>query len=204
MNRKQLYNHSERQKMILDNRMKLLAIPPTENWRDAILHWAKRYKQEVSQEEPELWELEKELLALREKVHQRKHLTKDELVKLVSWKIHWQSKWKHRPVTKNSEGSVVTHTSAAFRTTDIQKSIDHLSKLKGIRLSVGSAILHLFHEDNFPIYDQHALRAVGEKKEERLWRSYVVYCRNIAKANNVSMRTLDRALYRFGQVLKVL
>ena len=190
--------------MILDNRMKLLAIPPTENWRDAILHWAKRYKQEVSQEEPELWELEKELLALREKVHQRKHLTKNELVKLVSWKIHWQSKWKHRPVTKNCEADVLKHTSEALRTKDIWRSIDYLKRLNGIRLITGSAILHLFHEDKFPIFDQHAMRAVDEdSKDTHLWKCYVVFCRGIAEENNVSMRTLDRALFHFGKMLKL-
>ena len=181
--------------MILDNRMKLLAIPPTENWRDAILYWAEQYEQTVSRA---AWEREKELLALRPTVRRDKHLTKVQLETLV----HWKLRTKLGYIRQTCEDYIVKKTSAAFRTTDIHRSIDHLSELHGIGLSVGSAILHLFHEADFPIFDQHALRAVGEEYDERLWQSYVVYCRNVAKATNVSMRTLDRALYRFRKVLK--
>ncbi len=71
-------------------------------------------------------------------------------------------------------------------------------------MSIGSAILHLYHKDDYPIYDQHALRAIGEPQEESVWESYVEFCRKVVKDNKVDMRTLDRALYRFGYVLSVL
>ena len=184
--------------LLLDNRMNLLScIPKTENRREAILYWAAQYEQKVS---PALWELEKELLELREKVRQDKQLTKDQLKKLVRWKLPRQLE----NIKKNCEDCVVKKTSAAFRTVDIQGSIDHLSKLKGIGVSIGSTILHFFHKDDFPIFDQHALRAVGKEYDECLWKCYVDFCREIAKENNVCMRTLDRALYRFGKVLSVL
>ena len=187
--------------LLLENRMNLLScIPKTENRREAILYWAEQYEQKVKKVRPALWEREKELLDLREKVRQDKQLTKDQLKKLVRWKSPRQL----GNIRKNCEDCVVKKTSAAFRTACIQDSIDHLSKLKGVGVSIGSAILHFFHEDNFPIFDQHALRAVGKEDDECLWKCYVDFCREIAKENNVCMRTLDRALFRFGYVLSVL
>ena len=184
--------------LLLENRMNLLScVPKTENRRDAILYWAEQY--ELKESCAHL-KREKELLELRGKVRQKKKLTHDQLKKLVLWK----SRRQLGNISKNCEDCVVEQTSAAFRTADIQDSIDHLSKLKGVGVSIGSAILHFFHEDDFPILDQHALRAVGKENDECLWKCYVDFCREIAKENNVSMRTLDRALFRFGKVLLVL
>ena len=184
--------------LLLENRMNLLScIPQTENRRDAILYWAEQYEQKVSCAH---LKREKELLELRGEVRRDKQLTHDQLKKLVRWKLPRQL----GNIKKNCEDCVVKKTSAAFGTKNIQASIDHLSKLKGIGMSIGSAILHFFHEDNFPIFDQHALRAVGKEYDECLWKYYVYYCRDIAKESNVSMRTLDRALFRFGYVLSVL
>ena len=184
--------------LLLDNPMKLLSdVPKTENTREAILYWAKKYKQKESCAH---LQLEKELLKLRGKVRNKKKLTYDQLEKLVRWKLPRQL----ANIRNNCPDCVVEQTSAAFKTADVQESIDHLSQLKGIGVSIGSAILHFFHEDNFPIFDQHALRAVGKEYDERLWKCYVDYCRDIARDNNVCMRTLDRALFRFGYVLSVL
>ena len=45
---------------------------------------------------------------------------------------------------------------------------------------------------------------MGEAEDETLWEEYVDFCRAIVKENKVDMRTLDRALYRFGFVLTIL
>ena len=184
--------------LLLENRMNLLSnIPKIENRREAILFWAKQYKLKASKA---IWEREEELLELREKVLHEKYLTKCQLEKLVCWKSPRQL----GNIRRNCEDCVVEKTSSAFETKCIQDSINHLSKLKGVRVSIGSAILHFFHKEPFPIFDPHALRSVGKEKDECLWKSYVECCREIAEKNNVCMRTLDRALFRFGYVLSVL
>ena len=71
----------------------LLDNPKTENRRQEILYWAEQYEQKVDRAE---WELENELLELREKVHQDKHLTRDQLETLVRWKMC--RLWPHRHV----------------------------------------------------------------------------------------------------------
>ena len=183
----------------------LLDNPQTENRRQKILHWAEQYVKTVSESKPALWKREQKLLDLRATVLQDKQLTIDQLEKLVRWKLNGRWLSTHvRNIRNNLEADVFKHTSEALRAKDIWRSIDYLKRLNGIRLITGSAILHLFHEDKFPIFDQHAMRAVDEDSEDtHLWKCYVVFCRGIAEENNVSMRTLDRALFHFGKMLKL-
>ena len=174
----------------------LFDTPKTDKRKEKIHCWAKRYMEQGGDNLTR----EKELLKLQESIYQQGHLTKTQLEQLVRWKLPRQL----GNIRKNNEGLIVETTRAAFETTDVFFSIAHLLQLKGVRVSIGSAILHLYHKDDYPIYDQHALRAVGEPQEESVWESYVEFCRKVAKDNKVDMRTLDRALYRFGYVLSVL
>lgn len=175
----------------------LFDTPKTDKRKEKIHCWAKRYMIDSNYKN---LRLEKELLELQESINQQGHLTKFQLEQLVRWKLPRQL----GNIKKNAEGLIVAATQAAFETTDVFFSIAHLLQLKGVRVSIGSAILHLYHKDDYPIYDQHALRAIGEPQEESIWESYVEFCRKVAKDNKVDMRTLDRALYRFGYVLSVL
>ena len=175
----------------------LFDTPKTDKRKEKIHCWAKRYM--ITGNDKNL-RLEKELLELQKSIYQQGYLTKTQLEQLVRWKLPRQLS----NIRKNAKGLIVETTRAAFKTKNVSDSIDHLSKLKGVRVSIGSAILHLYHKDDYPIYDQHALRAIGEPQEESIWESYVEFCRKVAKDNKVDMRTLDRALYRFGYVLSVL
>ncbi len=174
-------------------------IPKTNFRREKIIHWANRYMLPGYNND---FERENELLALQKEIQQRKpqHLTKNELEKVVHWKSH-----RHLGYIRKIEENIVEQkTRAAFETTNICQSVEYLCELKGIRIAIASAILHLFHKDNYPIYDVHALRAVGEEKDDNIWESYVDFCRDIAKENDVDMRTLDRALFIFGYIISKL
>lgn len=174
----------------------LFDTPKTGKRKEKIRCWAKRYMASGGANLTR----EKELIKLKESIYKQGHLTKSELEQLVRWKLPRQL----GNIRKNKEDLIVETTQAAFKTKDVSDSIAHLCRIKGVRVSIGSAILHLFHKNNYPIYDQHALRAVGEPQDESIWESYVEFCRKVSKDNRVDMRTLDRALYRFGYVLSVL
>ena len=174
----------------------LFDTPKTDKRKEKIHCWAERYM--VQDRRSLIREIE--LLELQDSIYQQGHLTKTQLEQLVRWKLPRQL----GNIRKNAEDLIVETTRAAFETTDVFFSIAHLLLLKGVRVSIGSAILHLYHKDDYPIYDQHALLAVGEPQDESVWESYVHFCRKVAKDNKVDMRTLDRALYRFGYVLSVL
>ena len=64
-------------------------------------------------------------------------------------------------------------------------------------------ILHLGHRERNPILDVYATWYVGSDEPLRfdfnLWTQYVTCCRELATNANVPMRTLDRALFKFGE-----
>lgn len=175
----------------------LFDTPKTAQRKEKIHCWAKRYMTDGNEKN---LHREKELIELKESIYEQGYLTKSELEQLVRWKLPRQL----GNIRKNKEDLIVETTQAAFKTKDVSDSIAHLCKIKGVRVSIGSAVLHLFHKDDYPIYDQHALRAVGVPQDESVWESYVEFCRKVSKDNRIDMRTLDRALYRFGYVLSVL
>jgi hypothetical protein len=78
-----------------------------------------------------------------------------------------------------------------------------LQILKGVSWPVASVILHFGKKDLYPILDYRALWSVGIKKPNvynfELWISYVKYCRKLAKELNISMRTLDKALWQYSK-----
>ncbi len=176
----------------------LFDTPETDKRKEQIYCWAKRYIDVAHGSKK--FTLEKELLELKKS--KPEYLEKNELELLVRWKSPRNLTYISK---NNNEITIVEKTQEAFKTTNVCDSIKILSDLKGVGYSIGSAILHLFHpENNYPIYDPHALRAVAKRPKDNVWESYVEFCRKLAEDNEVCMRTLDRALYRFGYVLSVM
>ena len=141
-------------------------------------------------------------------VKERGYLRKCELVTLACWKL--PDRWKRGEqqgklglVKTNSPDDVEEITRKAFRETDDVKSIRCLRRLKGVGWAIGSAILHWFHNDRYPIWDIHAKWSLqldkGLNGSNKRWKAYVKYCKNIADEYEVCMRTLDRALFRYGK-----
>ena len=142
-------------------------------------------------------------------VKERGYLTKCELIEVAKWKV---------PKKRNTLGNVIKNhpdkvremTSSAFRAT-VDESISYLYNhpqhymgLRGVRIPVGSAILHWFHEDRYPIWDRYAIWSVQLDKRQykndfERWRAYTEFCRDVAATATVDMRLLDRALLKFGQ-----
>lgn len=143
-------------------------------------------------------------------VKERGYLTKCELIKVAKWKV---SKERNtiRNVIKNDPDDVKEMTQSAFRAT-VDDSINYLYNrrrqhgmgLHGVRIPVGSAILHWFHECRYPIWDRYAIWSAQLDKSQyrndfERWKAYTLFCRDVAKRYNVCMRTLDRALFEYGK-----
>ena len=169
-----------------------------------INNWAKRYSENQTGAQKLV---EEYLIGLKKTVKARKtpeaprgYLLYDELYDLVYWKLK-RSRWIH----KNSEAFVKDVTSEAFRLDDDWEKLKKLKALHGVRESVASAILHLCDQKEYPILDQHALRSVlidhnEVRYESQFWQKYVDFCRAEAERFDVSMRTLDRALWKYSEV----
>lgn len=143
-------------------------------------------------------------------VKKRGYLTKCELIELAKWKVR-KKRNTFRNVIKNHPNDVKKFTRDAFRAT-VDDSIYYLYNqrprrdfgLHGVRIPMGSAILHWFHEDPYPIWDRHAIWSVQLDKNQyknnfERWKAYVEFCRETADEYEVCMRTLDRALLQYGR-----
>lgn len=160
-----------------------------------IPYWARRYDIE------ELGERERNLIAMKCQVQQEDYLTKETLREIIIW-LHATWSLSEDRIGQYSDNDIRDITSEAFRTTDEDESLLVLARLKGISSTIGSAILHLFHKNKHPIYSFRALQSVGERKEENVvnavntnWKPYVEYCRDLTTRNEISIRTLDKALW---------
>ena len=118
------------------------------------------------------------------------------------------AKWKDRfvpsKIDQNPTGLIEQITGEAFRLDDDWEKIEKLKEIYGVAASVASVILHLYDEGDYPLIDVHALRSIGidSKKinyDEPFWRKYVDFCRAKAEHYDVSMRALDRALYKYSE-----
>jgi hypothetical protein len=64
-------------------------------------------------------------------------------------------------------------------------------------------ILHLFDKGKYPILDFRALFSISVDVPSQynfdFWWEYVEFCRELAETNDVSIRTLDRALWQYSK-----
>ena len=127
---------------------------------------------------------------------------------LLTSELREMARWKHRAlpshIDNNPPGHVEKITAEAFCLDDDWEKLKKLKEIYGVRESVASVILHLYDECDYPILDVHALRSIGIDNNEvnydaPFWRKYVNFCREKAERYDVSMRALDRALYKYSQ-----
>lgn len=160
-----------------------------------IPYWADRYVEHANEKNIEI---EKGLMDLKCVVQQRGYLTKEELYRVA----HWKSPRRSGLVLENSEESVKNITARAFASDNDNEKYIELTNLKGIGVPIASAILHFYDKGMYPIVDIHALWSCGLEWTPRIsypfWEEYIHFCRGLAERNDVDMRTVDRALWRFS------
>lgn len=158
-------------------------------------YWANRY---TGFQGAYYREREKRIIGLRDDIRRQGYLTTDDLHRVASWK----SQRRAALTLENSNNFIKEITTQAFTSTDDWEKLISLTRLGGIREPTASAILHLCDKGQYPILDIHALWSVGLAWERRtsypFWPDYVDFCQDLANRNNVCMRHLDRALWRFS------
>ncbi len=119
-----------------------------------ILEWAKRYN--YSQEETSL-------LELRPEVRRAGFLTKAQLQRVAKWKSPRSAGW----MKSNEESYVQEITSLSLSANTERGRIELLTLLDGVQWASASVILHLFHDQKYPILDFRALWSVIMSPESR-------------------------------------
>ena len=155
-----------------------------------IADWATQYR--ITRKEPEL-------LALRPTVRRGGFLTKAQLAQLARWK----SPRSAPRVARNSDAYVREITGFALGARDERARIESLTLLDGVQCPTASVVLHLFHEEPYPLLDYRAVWSVQASQPKHytfpFWLEYVQFCRSVAEKASVDMRTLDRALWQFSK-----
>ena len=171
--------------------------------REEILYWATRYIEDQSENRQRK---EQTVIAIKETVETRMtlespggYLRKAELLEMAQWKSHYTPS----KIDKNSPERIKEVTREAFSLDDNWEKLEKLTEIVGVAESVASVILHLYDQKKYPILDKHAIRSLGINYREvnynnPFWQEYVNLCRAKAECYNVSMRTLDRALWKYS------
>jgi hypothetical protein len=128
---------------------------------------------------------------------------------LTRGELRWLGEWKSpriRPqIVRNTEAGVRGLTAAAFLAQDDGMRLRVLLGLRGVGVAVASVVLHFAHPGRYPIYDvrvRAALRRMGMRQRfpptGSGWAAYATVLRKLAAQHRVSLRTLDKALWRLG------
>lgn len=130
----------------------------------------------------------------------RGYFTKEDFQDLCGWKTPRSQRW----VGKNSAELIEEATRIALSTACEEIRIGVLTVLNGVSWPTASAVLHIAHEDPYPILDVRALWSLGIDNRPNFytfdyWWDYTQFCRELANSCQVSMRTLDRALWQYSK-----
>ena len=141
---------------------------------------------------------EQQLIDLKSDIQARGYLRKKELHKIA----HWKSPIHAALTLENTDNFITEVTKQAFTGVNEWSKLRTLSVLQGIGQPTASVILHFYDIEPYPILDIHALWSVGLPWKKRtsypFWLEYVEFCRDTANRNSISMRDLDRALWKYS------
>jgi hypothetical protein len=115
----------------------------------------------------------------------------------------WKTARSAPKVASNSAAAVRAATGRAFAAEDPAERVSELLALSGVGVPTASVLLHFAFPEALPILDVRALESLGvigrSSYTPDLWAGYVTACRELAAANDVSLRTLDKALWQYSK-----
>ena len=138
---------------------------------------------------------ENDLVARMLSAAKRGYLTQDDLILVAEWK--WRGGRTRQLCGQNTEAEGQEITCVSFAAEFERLRIGALLALCGVQWPMASVILHFAFPDHYPILDVRAMNTVGGSTLYTFekWQEYCELCRATAKRHNVSMRTLDKALW---------
>ena len=132
-------------------------------------------------------------------MQRNRQLSKPLFVELCRWKT--QRNTQHYQGNGAAFIQEVTHV--ALTSPSERLRIEVLRLLDGVQWPVGSVILHFGHHDPYPILDRRAFWSLGFDEPPRydfeVWEAYVHFCRSTARKHGISIRELDKALWKYSK-----
>jgi hypothetical protein len=132
------------------------------------------------------------------RVKEAGYLTKPDFLTICKWKTpRTQSR-----CALNTKEFIMAVSTIALSTSDERLRIEIWTLLNGVNWPTASTLLFWLHNEEYPILDFRALWSLGYAKPPTynfsFWSDYVDFCRKLARRCEVSVRTLDRALWQYS------
>jgi len=117
--------------------------------------------------------------------------------------FEWKTKGRGRSRLKRNKPDEITDAlSLAVSAKTERAAVAVLLGLQGVQVPVASAILTAIYPERYTVIDFRALEALGTNNADysvNFYLTYLAACRQIANANQVSLRNLDRALWQWSK-----
>jgi hypothetical protein len=114
-------------------------------------------------------------------------------------------KWKTKDrgksrIARNSDAEIEDALRLTILAKEPRSGLAVLTGLYGVDIPVASAIATAIHPDRYTVIDRRALETLGYKGAANmpLYLEYLAYCTALATDWNMSLRTLDRALWQWS------
>ena len=168
--------------------------------RRVIEHLESKYPEQEDMYEEEIEQFESLPTAFEEGTWSR-----EDLEWIIEWKVGVFTKPILKHLRKNDDEEIQARIEEAVHEPDIRSKVEALTSLNGIGVPVASAILMFIDEDRFTVIDERAWNVLQETNylsqelsEDPTVDEYLIYlgaCWTLANEYDVSLRTLDRALW---------
>lgn len=140
----------------------------------------------------------------------RRHLTKGQLERICKWK----SARAIQLIRQNTHHSIKDATRAALSGRSERARMNALTGLRGVSIPMASAILMLLRPDRYGVIDirvwqvLHQIGVVhgnrrGSSFTVRQWLAFLSVIRQSAKKLGVTVRTVERTLFKIHKVYQV-
>ena len=118
--------------------------------------------------------------------------------------VHWKSPRKIAYIDDNTDIEIARALRfAGDSRTSERSAVDVLDRLHGVGVPIASAVLTTMFPEKYTIIDFRALESLGIVKAPsgsvHYYLHYLAKCRELARKHNVSLRTLDRALWQWSK-----
>jgi hypothetical protein len=115
----------------------------------------------------------------------------------------WKTARSTPKVALNTAPAVRTATRRALAEPDEALRMEALLSLTGVGVPTASTLLYFAFPALYPILDVRALESLGVKPRSTyptaFWLDYIAACRALAVSCDVSIRTLDKALWQWSK-----
>lgn len=115
---------------------------------------------------------------------------------------YWKSPRSMHALEKNEDEFVREVTACAMASKNERLRIEELTILSGVSWPTASLLLHLGHQNLYPILDFRALWSLGDEEPKydfEFWEAYTFFCRDLSFRTWLDIRDIDRALWQYSK-----